>query len=457
MTTSNPQINSYVVKDEEELPPALQKMKAAFALKDVDAVLDRPIKEICGSDGRVIMAGAIEFVGKITPDELTDYCDPNELYSPDMATTRRFRTVYDPEIQRGVKEAKSGPKEFLRESQIASMMEDIETKQFNCPSLNWNLRSGKTSWAYLTDSRELRVYQGVATRPDSNHRHHAIVRFHLKYRDWVTKTQSLDFNGYQPERHYAITIYTDDFEGEAHRFFVYNFKGWKVSPSTAHFIESKTHNPMIHSKLARVLMEKSAVLGNGNVELLSNTISKNSVKMLTFGTLTEALRTAFPGVTETDFDEVVDFLMAFLEKLKSVRPLEINTLSLAQRQKARREMFTDQATMFHAFFRVAAWLRDNHSSDWEECLERLNAKITVELVDSAGQRSEWKGDVFDRMSPLWLAHGVAQLSKKGEVRVSNTRQTRQAAYDVIKEVVEGHARLVAPTLPPATPIASAAA
>lgn len=209
-------------------------------------------------------------------------------------------------IQRGAKETKEGPKEFLREANIESMMSDIENNRFECPQLMWNLRAGEGIWVYITSLKELRVYQGVATRPDTNHRHHAIVRFHKKYLDWVEKTESTEMAGYNPDREYSLTIYTDDYQQEAHRFYVYNFKGWRVSTSTAHYIESKTNAPALHAKLARMLMERSGILGSGNVEIMGNTLSRNSAKMVTFGTLTDGLRTAFPGLGDDELDATLD-------------------------------------------------------------------------------------------------------------------------------------------------------
>ena len=127
------------------------------------------------------MAGAIEFQTQITPSLLTDLCDPDEIFNPDMQSTHRFRSVYDPNIQRVIKDTKSGPREFLRKSQIEEMKKDIYENRFECPQLMWNIRAGETSWVYMTTTKELRIYEGVATRPDTNHRHHAIVGMHRQY------------------------------------------------------------------------------------------------------------------------------------------------------------------------------------------------------------------------------------------------------------------------------------
>ena len=41
---------------------------------------------------------------------------------------------------------------------------------------------------YVEETRDLLIYEGVATRPDTNHRYHAIIRMHKTYRKWVRET-----------------------------------------------------------------------------------------------------------------------------------------------------------------------------------------------------------------------------------------------------------------------------
>ena len=117
----------------------------------------------------------------------------------------------------------------------------------------------------------------------------------------------------------------------------------------------------IHARLARELMEQSGILTLQNVEIVSNQLSRNSAKMLTFGTLTEALRTGFPGLTEDEFAATLDYMVKFLQQLNSVRPQEIAVLSVAKRQKVRDESVADQAVMWHGHIQLAAWLRETRA------------------------------------------------------------------------------------------------
>ena len=421
-TTQRP---SYVIETQDDVPLHLRD-RAPFSLSSTEMILRRPADEIVGSDGMVKMAGAIEFQTQVTPGVLTDVCDPSEIYESELRQTHRFRCVYDPEIQRGVKETSKGPKEFLRDKQIESMMRDIENNVFECPQLMWNLRAGEAVWVYIKDKKELRIYEGVATRPDTNHRHHAIVRFHRRYQEWVAETESTEMGEYNRSRAYGIAIYTDDFKGEAHRFYVYNFLGWRVSTSTAHYIESKTHAPNLYSRLARELMERSGVLSHENVEILTNHLSRNSAKMVTFGTLVESLRGAFPGLSEEDYHNVLEHLVRFLAALNKIRPREIAVLGVSHRQRAKATNIVDQAVLWHAYFKLASRIFGGNFSDWKERLQVLGMEY---------RHGDYAGDFFSRNNPLWMKHEVIVAGKKGP-RVQNNRQARQGAYEYLCEVTE---------------------
>jgi hypothetical protein len=434
MSNNTDSLYSFIVEDEDRLPLHLKHRTPSFTLKNVTVVFKHAPEKVCpGGDGKVQMAGAVEFQASTTPGLLADYCDPGELHSSSMRTTHRFRVVYDPEIQRGVKETKGEQKEFLRESHIESMMVDIEKNQFECPQLNWNLRASETIWVYLTKRKELRVYQGVATRPDTNHRHHAIIRFHKKYLNWVETTESTSMGDYNSNREYGLIIYTDDFEQEAHRFYVYNFLGWRVSTSTAHYIESKTRTPALHAKLARQVMEQSGILGTANVEIISNHLSRNSAKMLTFGTLVDSLRQGFAGLTEEEVPETVNYLIKFVEELHRIRPAEIAVISVAQRKKSRDTTVVDQAVLWSGYLRLAAWLRESVPQDWQAKLQVLaNSPFRYRCKDGR----IWSGDLFSRNNPLWMDRGILAPGKTG-IRVVHNRPSRQAAFEALKDIVSG--------------------
>jgi hypothetical protein len=422
-------LTSYVIRSEEDTPVHLRD-RAPFKLPNTELVFRYPEKDVIEDGGAVRMAGAIEFQTQITPGLLTDICDPDEIYKPETRLTHRFRNVYDPEIQRGVKEGEHGAKEFLRKNQIEAMMQDVVENRFECPQLMWNLRAGEATWVHIRDLKELRVYEGVATRPDTNHRHHAIINVHRKYQEWVRDTGSTTWGDYNPFRGYGLVIYTDDFQGEAHRFYVYNFLGWRVPTSTAHYIEAKTRTPQVHTKLARDVMENSGVLGTRNVELLSNHLSRNSAKLVTFGTFVDSVKAAFPSLTEDVYEEIRTHLLKFLEELQKVRPNEIALVSVAQRQRVRETSVADQAVLWHGYLRLAARLRDRRPDDWVEALSLLGNDVTYEGPDGKAVTC----DLFSRNNPAWTEKGLIAPGKRGP-RVVNNRQAREGAYEYLCEVV----------------------
>jgi hypothetical protein len=430
MSASANTSNSYVIEEESQLPLHLRD-RVPFVLGNTEAILRLPEAQTLDSDGRVVLLGSIEFQTQITPGRLTDVCDPDELFKPEMRLTHRFRCVYDPDIQRGVKDGDTArPKEFLNQANINSMMQDIEQNRFECPQLMWNLRAGETVWVYVRSLKALRIYEGVATRPDTNHRHHAIVGMQRKYLDWVKNTGSTVWGDYNPHRAYGLVIYTDSAQGEGHRFYVYNFKGWRVSTSTAHYIESKTDAPQLHSKLARELMESSGILTVKNVEVLSNQHTRNSAKMITFGTLVDALRGAFPGLTEDNHETTLKYLITFMDNLHKVRPNEISLLSVAQRRAVREATVADQSVLWHAYFKVAARLQESGASDIEEQLRALQSQ--VEYAVPGGTRIST--DVLSRNNPAWQKAGVIAPGKTGP-RVVNNRQAREGACEYLYDLM----------------------
>jgi hypothetical protein len=249
----------------------------------------------------------------------------------------------------------------------------------------------------------------------------------------VEDTESIEWAGYNPNREYALTLYTDDYEQEAHRFYVYNHKGWRVSTSTAHYIESKTRTPALHAKLARFLMERSGILGADNVEIHSNNLSRNSAKMVTFGTLHDGLKVAFPGLGEDELEQTLEYLVKFLEQLHKARPDELALLSVAQRKKVRDNTIADQAILWGAYIRLAAWLRENVPDRWQETVQKLAVSpFRYRRADN----TVWTGDLFSRSNPVWLERGILAPGKTG-LRVVAGRSARQTVFDILKEIVSG--------------------
>ncbi len=424
-----PAQDCYIVDSATEIPLHLQGRRPEI-FPNTSIAFRQPEHETLGEGGRVEMPNAIEMRTFITPGSLSALCEPSELWAPELAEVTRFRTVYDPQIQRGEKATKSGTKTpILKEENVASMMDDIMTGDFECPELMWNLRFGETTWVYLRDARELRIYEGVATRPDTNHRHHAIIRAHKQFTKWQRETGSSEMERYNPARTYALAIYADDFAGEAHKFFVLNSKGQKVAPGKAHFVSAMTNNPHIHARLAHDLMSRSGIVGPQNVEIVQTTLSKNSTKMVLFYTLVRGLTEAFPAPpapNTPEYLELLQYLVDFVAALSVARPDAIGLLSLEQRQRIRAATIADQAIGWIAYFKLAAELRRATRS-----LDALNV-LGVPYTDG-----DFTGDYLARDNPLWQAKGVLVPDGKGGYRVVSNRGSQTNLTAALSERVLG--------------------
>jgi hypothetical protein len=427
---------SFVVPSRKALPPHLKGRTSPYELPNTTILFrEQPRGKCLDADFRVVGASMIEFQTQMTPGQLADVCDPNENYEPALAHSTRFRVVVDPQIQRGVKETKSGRlQQILVEANVESMMDDIQKGEFECPPLMWNLRFDEVTWVYIEDERKLVVYEGVATRPDTNHRHHAIIRKELAYRRWVQETGDEEWDGYVPERPYQLTISTDTFEGEAHKFFVLNTKGAKVSANKAYFVEAQTANPHAHTRLAKSLMDSCGILTVRNVEVVQATLSKNSAKMVGLYTIVRGLEGAFPSVPSDDGkrQELLDYVCEFLTELSAARPDEIGLLSLDQRQEARESTVADQAIMFIAYLKLAAYLRDK--PNWKVAVEAFGEEYTH--TDERG--SAWQGDLMSRQNPLWQARGVLApaANKPGVFRVISNRNAQTQTYEALRQIAD---------------------
>jgi hypothetical protein len=417
--------NCYVIATEAAMPAHLQdRAPCRFPDTRISYRVDR--HKALDSDGRVVEAGAVEFRAGITPGQLAVLCEPTELWAEELSEAERFRSVYDSEIQRGEKGKGSKRVPVLNEKNIQSMIDDIRKNEFECPELMWNVRYGLVSWVYVEDKRELLIFEGVATRPDTNHRHHAIVRMHKTYRKWMRETQDEKMEKYNPKREYALAIYTDSFEGEAHKFFVLNSKGWKVAQGKAHYVASMMNDPHAHSKLARDLMKECGVLGEANVEIVGTTLSKNSAKMVLFYTLVRGLQSAFAYVPtdQNEYSSLLQYLSAFIAELRRVRPAEIALLSVERRQNVRSQSIADQAITWIAYFHLAAHLRDD-----------LSWKDRLDVLAKPYRHSKYQGDLFARKNPLWQARGILAPDPKGNLRVISNRNAQQQLITTLTTIV----------------------
>jgi hypothetical protein len=334
--------------------------------------------------------------------------------------------VFDPEISRGETETKKGKAQVLNEKTKEGFKEDLRNNVLRMPNLEWNLRYPLVLWVYVVEERKLLVYEGVATRPDSNHRHWAIDEVHQEYKEWLYQTGDKKFREYNPEAQYGLTIRTADRAEEATDFSKWNTQGTKATPSKAYHVSAMGIDPNPHAKLASQLMRMHGILGDKNVELSSTSLSKNSAKLVLFYTLVRGLNLAFPTIpTEQEaYDDLRGYLLDFLTELNGVRPEEIALLSLERRQQVREESIADQAITWIAYFGLAAALRS--VKGWKSKLDALRQPVSID---------EYTGDLFSRKNPLWVKKGILIQNQEGKFRVVANRASQQEMIKALKDIV----------------------
>jgi hypothetical protein len=149
--------------------------------------------------------------------------------------------------------------------------------------------------------------------------------------------------------------------------------------------------------------------------------------------LHDGLKLSFPGLGDDEIEDVLDYLVKFIEQLHKARPNELAVLSVAQRKKVRDASLADQAVVWAGYLRLAAWLRENTPDGWQQAVQNLAIEP---FRYRRSDNSVWTGDLFNRNNPLWLERGVIAPGKSG-FRVINSRPGRQAAFEILKEVARG--------------------
>jgi len=410
---------TYVILSIDQLPLALKERSHPHVIDDVHILFTEDRNKVIGPDGEVLQSGVIEFSTKITAPELVKVCDPKEEWSEDFIDDEKFRCTIDNRVQR----------EGLVKDTLESMKTDLRANKFDCGTLTWNLRAGNVLWVYVEKDHQLRVYEGVATRPDTNHRTNVIVDVHMEAKKHMRLTSAASYLQYNPSREYSLVIYTDDFDGEAGKFYKWNTMGKKAAPGKAFSVSSLTKDGDLFAKTAHAWVYRSGILGDKNVEIPSTTLSKNSAKMVLFYTLIRGLKSAFPNPPETDDERetLVQYLSDFTAHLSKALPNRIALLSLAERQRCRAETIADQAITWVAYCHLAAELRGR--ADWKEVVAKLAEPHT---------EGSFTGALLDRTNPLWVAKGIlAPGGKTDGLKVVSNRQSQANLIATLKSVVLG--------------------
>ena len=280
-------------------------------------------------------------------------------------------------------------------------------------SLTWSLRKGEVDFQYEAAARVLHILNGKPTIPDSNHRHQAMLRVFNRVRE---TGHNFDLNGYE----FPLLIEVLDLNEERALFYEYNQLGKPANPTRSRYINQA--DP--HSALTSQVITLSHL--DGHVEVVTNNLSKNSPKIVTFNALATAIKAGFPELDDSNFDDIQEYLVEFIDRLAVVRP-ETGYLPLSQRRGCRESLIGDSAVAFYGYGMLAADLRNYEQ--WQVMLSKLSEPYRH--ISSTGQ--VWEGDLMSRENPVWK--GVVLLQgRAGNLQISNNRETRQFIHEKLREV-----------------------
>ncbi|MCG7320816.1 DNA sulfur modification protein DndB [Arsenicicoccus bolidensis] len=204
----------------------------------------------------------------------------------------------------------------------------------------------------------------------------------------------------------------------------YNTRGDKVNDTAAKY----AYQDNSKKRLARLLLEGSKHLGVDNVEVLTNTVSASSSKLVAFNTLTQAMENYWSGdpIDEQQEQEQADFLVNFWDDLVAVRR-EFGRLGKSDRQALRGHSMAGTALSIHGVIALAD----------EICRGKLDAakvlpRLQEPVYDGAGNEL----DYFSYDNPIWVKIGalVQTEDKSGNPRktLRMSFQSRKAVADEIK-------------------------
>lgn len=264
---------------------------------------------------------------------------------------------------------------------------------------------------------QLIVHRGYFdTAVDSESRIKAIIR--------AAKSPAGTF---KPDTRFAVRIWIASDDSAKRVAAIYNTRGDKVNDTAAKYAWQQTNEQI----LARMLMEKSRHLGLDNVEVLTNTVSASSHKLVAFNTLSQAIETSWRGepLGEQDLERQSDFLVMFWDALVDVRS-EYGRLTKSQRQQFRGTSVSGTALSIHGLIAAA-------SSMYEHSI--LPGKVLPKLRDTVEVDGE-RVDYFDYRNPVWLQNGVLVQApdKDGVIRkqLRMSFQTRREMASELKRKLE---------------------
>lgn len=389
---------------------------------------------------------------------------------------------YAPQYQRGFRKPKEDPAEYealrpltdtalqIKVARAQEMAVKYLSGKLYSAGIIWNARKepGETDPTWDPKTHDLQIHTEI-TVPDTAHRH---LNYFLLAR-WKREPDSIPQTvivNEKPVLKADIQRDLEDFDPNLSLVFleIYNLseehEGWLYDQFNN---EAKKPDRAVGIQLNRqktpsrrfldTLMKTSTIFSEAEVETRSNSIGSESRKLTTISTMAAAAeQDGFKKLlisledddkNPTAYMDLVHFFSEFFAEYAKVFPAFVPGSSVDERKKFRDESFALSNIMFHPLFKIAKdlWLTYRGKKvNWRDQAEwkRAIARFDTQVDGPDGRRVS----VMSRENPAWLGKIAIEIygpnGPTGKTSLSNTRQTRDAAYQYLLEVAELNAFVV---------------
>jgi hypothetical protein len=196
---------------------------------------------------------------------------------------------------------------------------------------------------------------------------------------------------YDPKRKVSVRIYVDLDAGQRRELFNQMNGGRGGDHATSTRVNWLA--PSGAASIARSLVARNAHLGEANVNVVLDKVTRKDPRLAGFNTFVEAIRQAFgdsENLTAAEQTEISDYLNKFWTKLVEVLPV-LGQRELAERNRLRDKSLLGNALAIYGFMEVAKRLRDERP-----------AKPPLERLEVLGRDRAW----FDKDRQHWRDLGV---------------------------------------------------
>lgn len=314
------------------------------------------------------------------------------------------RLLVDYDHQRGRDTVTGKPK--LDNARVERWTHDLieGTAIFGQLTMNYRPESSEVTFVPDHDNPDhgTLIVEGPAFLPDSMHRCEAVK----KAVESIAKGSTFD-----PTRRFSLRIWNSAAHFEDNIFYAMNQEHQAADATRAKYLSP--HG--IGQKLARQIMGACLLLDETNVETVSNTLSVKNHRLMAFNTLSAAFEKWWDDIDEADLDKAAAYFIVFWTKLVTVLP-DLGKLSLAKRQKSRKDSIVAWAVPIHGYVALARRFYD----------ENLDVRLLDRIADPA---------IYAWDNPELQAAGIITpaVNKKGETKLTmrNSHQTRRAMFDFL--------------------------